>query len=1004
MRKLLTLFVAVAFIISFGYAQKSTANIHAKVVDSNGSPLPGVTVTLTGDKIAPMTTITTASGNFRFLKLPIGTYSVKAELEGFEPAVKKLVLHAGDDATFTLVLKMGKLTEKITVTAESPVVNTRKATVASNLTQEQLQSIPVPKNIDHILDTIPGVLLDTLEGGGQWGSEVVGMGSDRFNSDWTLNGANVGAARFAGKMAMSININAVDEVQVSQGADDIETAAGGMVVNFVTKRGGNKVSGDSYIYVQDEDFEFKKTLPESMLKLHPDWVTPGVNRVTQLGFNLGGPVVKDRAWFFISYSNNYVSKRTVANQEKRGVSPSYLGKLNFQYGSSSLQLQIVKDKSKAYLNTWTDPSYFTEGPIQDTVAGTTVYQADLDIVKGNLFVNLKYSFLTGSVVDDPRGTDLDNGHGPGNYGPDKTMYQDKDLWVVVNGETSQIYQGTAPWWERSQERKHGKAIANYFVDNFMGGTHEIKVGATYQDGIYLPQIQYPNSRLIIIFAPGVPGDNGTGSRPTINKYDDNWDLFGAYTDNVGNIHSKRMGIFFQDTATFGKLVANIGLRYDKIWYHFGETTANGFKLRTYKGPEGAAEPVPEWEPYIGPKTVQPYDVKAIPSVFSPRLSLNYDISGNGKTVIKLSVASYGPKLEGQEGNMFWPLSFRGIWVPFWDMNGNFMPDPGEFDPLTPFEIDMYKANPSLYPNPTSVGVMRYFGFNKYDPEQTTTNVKFADDYKNPTTYEVILGMDKEIFKNFGISANLIYKKAVNPKRFLWQYPDGEIENASMYKIYYTDPVTGQSLWTNTRGSGSVRLITNYHKTHTEYLGLKIEAVKRLADKWMLDASLVLQNWHWVRDRSEYFTFTNWEYYEKQGYYPYALNEGYIIHARWIFKINGLFQLPYGINFSYNFRIREGYPVFPYGGYPKSNLGRTYFFSKDQRWGEVRLPANYMLDLGLEKSFMVSDNVKATLLFYLINADNHFNTEKMEWRPGPYQGSVIEVNPPGLLQFGFRVNF
>jgi len=103
-------------------AQVRTGNIYGRVVDTEGNPLPGVTVTLTGSKTAPMTAITSAEGNFRFISLPpANDYALKAELEGFKTVIREnIIVVVGGNVNITLTMEMGALEEEVTVVAETP--------------------------------------------------------------------------------------------------------------------------------------------------------------------------------------------------------------------------------------------------------------------------------------------------------------------------------------------------------------------------------------------------------------------------------------------------------------------------------------------------------------------------------------------------------------------------------------------------------------------------------------------------------------------------------------------------------------------------------------------------------------------------------------------------------------------------------------------------------------------------------------------------------------------
>ncbi len=147
MKKLLTVFFVLLLAVSLG-AQQRTGNLYGKVVDTEGTPLPGVTVTITSQFFAPMTAVTSAEGTFRFLSLPPGRdYSVKLELTGFKTVVQTgIVIEVGANANLTFTMEPGGIEEEVTVTAITPVVDTKKTSVGTNVTQEVLQGLPTARD------------------------------------------------------------------------------------------------------------------------------------------------------------------------------------------------------------------------------------------------------------------------------------------------------------------------------------------------------------------------------------------------------------------------------------------------------------------------------------------------------------------------------------------------------------------------------------------------------------------------------------------------------------------------------------------------------------------------------------------------------------------------------------------------------------------------------------------------------------------------------------------
>ena len=160
---LLLLFMSWDFVA----AQEFSA-IKGVVEDADGAPLPGVTVTLTGSKIATMTDITSEGGHFRFLKLPVASdYTLKIQLPGFKTITReKLGVSFGKDVILNITMEMAEIMEEITVIGEAPVIDTKRARVGVNITEDMIMDLPTARNPWVMMALIPGVLIDREDIGG----------------------------------------------------------------------------------------------------------------------------------------------------------------------------------------------------------------------------------------------------------------------------------------------------------------------------------------------------------------------------------------------------------------------------------------------------------------------------------------------------------------------------------------------------------------------------------------------------------------------------------------------------------------------------------------------------------------------------------------------------------------------------------------------------------------------------------------------------------------------
>jgi len=290
---------------------QGTGDIVGRVTDTSGAVLPAVTVTATNDatKIS-RTTITSETGDYTFTLLPIGRYMVKIELQGFQTVNSQVDLATGDRARVDVGMSIGTVAETLTVIGESPLLQTDTATVGVLINEKTVQDAPIPgRNIIRMVQLIPGA------NEGAVSSLANGTRPDerRQTSSVSINGVNDvlnnqlvdgmdNNERSIGTVAIKPAIDAIAEVRVQTNMYTAETGRTlGGVINIVTKSGTNQYHGSGFEFGRHEKFDsrpfFAKDKPEM--------------RQNQFGGSLGGPLVRDRTFFFADY-DGYRLKQGVA--------------------------------------------------------------------------------------------------------------------------------------------------------------------------------------------------------------------------------------------------------------------------------------------------------------------------------------------------------------------------------------------------------------------------------------------------------------------------------------------------------------------------------------------------------------------------------------------------------------------------------------------------------------------------------------------------------------------
>ena len=174
----------------YASGQVARGNIYGTVTDASGGVLPGTLVTLVGE-FGTNTTVTDATGKFRFLNLDHGNYSVTAEMSGFTTITREVILAVGVNLDLTFLLEIATVEETVTVTAETPVVDVRKLGTETSISKDELSMIPTSREPWALMRSVPGIMVDRVnvagsESGQQ--SQFFGKGAHNNNNVWNIDG------------------------------------------------------------------------------------------------------------------------------------------------------------------------------------------------------------------------------------------------------------------------------------------------------------------------------------------------------------------------------------------------------------------------------------------------------------------------------------------------------------------------------------------------------------------------------------------------------------------------------------------------------------------------------------------------------------------------------------------------------------------------------------------------------------------------------------------------
>jgi hypothetical protein len=282
-------------------AQIEQARLNGTVTDAQGAVLPGVTVTArSASLIGGQTTVTEADGRFRFVALPGGTYAITFELTGFQTTVREgIVLRLGQTITVDSQLPVATLQESVTVTGESPVVDVTTTAVGTTFDAAKLAGIPSATDMWAVLSQAPGVRMQGYDVGGSHKSQAIGYEGFgvRGQSQFTIDGIQ-SEGNYPNALGM-------EEIAVSAAGGDVEINSPGAAIALTIKSGGNTFRSLNNIAWQPASFSSNNVDDETSAR----GFTGNPNLLyIESHHDLGGPIMRDKLWFFASYNYFKIDK------------------------------------------------------------------------------------------------------------------------------------------------------------------------------------------------------------------------------------------------------------------------------------------------------------------------------------------------------------------------------------------------------------------------------------------------------------------------------------------------------------------------------------------------------------------------------------------------------------------------------------------------------------------------------------------------------------------------
>lgn len=951
---------------AFAQTDVTTSRISGTVEDASGAPLPGVTIEVTNTETGLVqVAVTDEAGFYRVLNLPTGTYTITATLDGFATATAERVrLLLGSTPTVNFNLQSATISETITVTAEElPVVEVTNTQIGTTIQQEQIENLPsAGRDFKQLVLLTPESRLE-----GERGNLSL-SGERGINTSITVDGVDYNNAFFGGaagggegRAPLSISQESIKEFSVVTNGASVEYGrSGGGFVNIITKSGTNNLNGSVFYFNQ----------PQEYIANFPNGTEPGDQEKQQFGGSLGGPIVRDRLFYFVSYDNQDRS-------ETIPILPAQLNPAFFQrYPELASPSEYVQTQDGSVLFGRVDfqinPAHrlMVRGNFTDYegINGTSNRQDRTESFNG--VEELDAAAYVGSYSGQ-FGSNLLNDLSV-NFIEEETPRGDKGLnlpEIQVGGlRFGEV--GFLPI-QTTTERQAFTDTLTYLLDR-----HVIKGGVDYNE-TSVDQVFRGNWRGVFVFANEADFLAGRW-----REYRQFGGLGGRTSEEAGaaDFSQEETALFLQDQwFVLPNLTLTAGVRWERL-----------------NNPDASI--LNPNAPSADGRTLQlTGEIPDSDNQLSPRVGLSW--APDDKTAVRFSLGRY------------WSRTPALLWAQPFTSNGLV----GAQLTITATQSGGVVTGPPTNPlapgwgaNWTPVGIERV-DFNQITGASSPPDVfTVSPDFENPYTDRVTLGAEREIFPRVAFGLDLTYAEGNQLQRL-----------TDINRVYSgtVDPTNGQPEYSSTRRFAAYnRVIMDLSDAESEYKAVTATLQRRYANNYSLYGAVT-----WSEDRDTDSNERNFAGLQAEDYNNLDASWGPSARDQeWKVVLNGVWDTPlWGIGLSGAFRFYTGQP---FTATVNSDLNNDGVSATDRptvngvHFGRntFRQPDFYTLDLRLSKGFNIGPG-DLDLFVECFNCTDHANrfisTNNQIWGLDQTPRATFGVEDalatgftPRTLQLGLRYDF
>jgi hypothetical protein len=927
--------------IAFAQAVTSgTGAINGRVTDASDAVMPGVTVTITSpQQMGARTAVTDSDGTYRFTAVTPGDYVVTFELPGFSTVRNEGIrVSLGFTATVNTALKVASLQESVTVTGQSPVVDTSATQIGNTFSATQLSALPTSRDYFSLLAGSPAVQMSRIDVGGSTNGTQQGFVVYGTTGQVRVIFEGLNATEATGAFGNYPDIGGMEEVQINTAAHSAEAATPGVQSQFISKSGGNEFRGTFYGGYSPGSWQAYNIDADQISRgltgggnLAPE----DVNRLDSyqdINAGFGGYAIRDRLWWYGSYRHQDI-KASYVNfpvKPQTTILNNYSGKVTYNLSTNNKLIGYTQPSQKKQPQRFDSWLLGVDTGINSTEATTWsqnfwawVHKGEWNgVLNDNSFAEIRAGQYGYDWTNGVNGTGL--------------RYEDIGNNLITGRNRN---------WARERRRNQVLGTISYFVNGF--GDHNLKFGGelfdetvkdVFIDGFEedILHVMQNGAKLdVILFQPG---------------------------ESIGGLRT--YGMFVHDTwRVNNKLTLNLGVRFDRY--------------RAFSPEQG--HPASRFNPT--PQTFAAVDNYISWNLPAPRVGMTYDVSGNGKTVLK---ANYGKYWWNPGADFVFNISPNAS--AWWrrhrwnDLNNDNRWQPGEEGAQT-------------------------------DARGGATTESLDPNLENQFTKEFATFVEREVMANFGVRAGYVWR---GERNHYGRYNINRPYSAFTVPVSVPDPGPDGRVGTSDDGAAiaafdlpaeiralpTVNRTFNVDNSDSDYHTFEITGTKRMSNRWSLLAS-----YGWTKSFEQLGTIQGNAV--RSNALPVNPNDkintddGRQVFTRASVKVSGTWNSPWwDISFAPMVRYQQGVP-----------FGRT--FAATLGYGSVRFLAEPMdtrrqdtiliTDLRVEKSHHFGAR-NISVFFDLYNMFNANPAQNLQWSSGTSYNRPLSIVPPRLARIGAKLNF